>query len=70
MDKLLTNQEDKEELIVMLNGEVSACILKSEKLRFRRITSKEFPCKFPVFFQSDLIGFEAGLFSERSRQES
>ena len=43
----------------MLNGEVSACILKSEKLRFRRITSKEFPCKFPVFFQSDLIGFEA-----------
>lgn len=41
----------------MLNGEVSAYILKTEKLPFRRITSKEFPCKFPVFFQSDLIGF-------------
>ena len=67
MDKWLTNQEGKEELIVMLNGEVSAWVLKAEKRPFRRITSKDFPCKFPVFFQSDVIGFEAGSFSERSR---
>jgi|GEM_PF-941888 len=40
MDKCLTNQEDKEELIVTLSCEDSACILKTEKRTFRRITSK------------------------------